>query len=210
MSSLHMARATNGILPLHFGADIIVKNTDQDSHWDFAREAVLPWFVRTHRRDEFRDSRRCPSPGYGYHGDACRMAAASPCSVSSASGVTTDYSPVPSPAGSFANSNHSPAVVDDLDSEEDPEPTKKRKSSARHSRPKLLSGTVTKEVQTKRRVAANARERKRMHSLNVAFDNLRKVVPGLSNGAKLSKYETLQMAQSYIQALSDLLKEPTA
>ena len=61
------------------------------------------------------------------------------------------------------------------------------------------------EVLKKRRLAANARERRRMNSLNLAFDHLRSVVPGLTNDQKLSKYETLQMAQSYIQALRDIL-----
>lgn len=63
-------------------------------------------------------------------------------------------------------------------------------------------------VVKKRRLAANARERRRMHGLNVAFDKLREVVPGPGVGAdrKLSKYETLQMAQSYINALSALLR----
>ncbi|XP_018496434.1 basic helix-loop-helix transcription factor amos-like [Galendromus occidentalis] len=60
-------------------------------------------------------------------------------------------------------------------------------------------------VMKKRRLAANARERRRMHSLNVAFDKLRDVVPSLGNDRKLSKFETLQMAQSYISALAELL-----
>lgn len=60
-------------------------------------------------------------------------------------------------------------------------------------------------VVKKRRLAANARERRRMHGLNVAFDKLRDVVPSIGEDRKLSKYETLQMAQSYITALSDLL-----
>lgn len=58
----------------------------------------------------------------------------------------------------------------------------------------------------KRRLAANARERRRMNSLNVAFDRLRQVVPSIGDDRKLSKYETLQMAQSYIAALNDLLE----
>ena len=60
-------------------------------------------------------------------------------------------------------------------------------------------------VQRKRRLAANARERKRMTSLNVAFDKLRKVIPSLGDNQQLSKYETLQMAQSYITALKEIL-----
>lgn len=61
-------------------------------------------------------------------------------------------------------------------------------------------------VMKKRRIAANARERKRMNSLNVAFDKLREIVPTLGPDHKLSKFETLQMAQTYINALSDLLE----
>lgn len=60
-------------------------------------------------------------------------------------------------------------------------------------------------VMKKRRLAANARERRRMHSLNVAFDSLRDVIPSLGNDRKLSKFETLQMAQTYIAALDDLI-----
>lgn len=44
-----------------------------------------------------------------------------------------------------------------------------------------------------------------MQSLNVAFDKLRTVLPSIGKDQQLSKYETLQMAQSYITALSDLL-----
>lgn len=62
------------------------------------------------------------------------------------------------------------------------------------------------EVMKKRRLAANARERRRMNSLNDAFDRLRDVVPSLGNDRKLSKFETLQMAQTYIAALHELLQ----
>lgn len=62
------------------------------------------------------------------------------------------------------------------------------------------------EIMKRRRVAANARERKRMNNLNDAFDRLRDVVPSLGNDRKLSKFETLQMAQSYINALNELLQ----
>lgn len=69
----------------------------------------------------------------------------------------------------------------------------------------LLSPPAAPEVMKKRRVAANARERRRMNSLNDAFDRLRDVVPSLGNDRKLSKYETLQMAQTYIAALNELI-----
>ncbi|XP_061601452.1 transcription factor atoh7 [Cololabis saira] len=63
------------------------------------------------------------------------------------------------------------------------------------------------ETTTRRRMAANARERKRMQGLNTAFDCLRKVVPQWGQDKKLSKYETLQMALSYIMALSRILTD---
>jgi len=63
------------------------------------------------------------------------------------------------------------------------------------------------EVMKKRRLAANARERRRMNSLNDAFDRLRDHVPSLGNDRKLSKFETLQMAQQYIAALHELLRD---
>jgi Helix-loop-helix DNA-binding domain len=65
---------------------------------------------------------------------------------------------------------------------------------------------VTDDILKKRRLAANSRERRRMNSLNDAFERLRDVVPSLGNDRKLSKFETLQMAQSYIAALNELLR----
>lgn len=63
------------------------------------------------------------------------------------------------------------------------------------------------ENAARRRMAANARERKRMQGLNTAFDCLRKVVPQWGQDKKLSKYETLQMALSYIMALNRILTD---
>ncbi|XP_041922118.1 protein atonal homolog 7 [Alosa sapidissima] len=63
------------------------------------------------------------------------------------------------------------------------------------------------ESASRRRMAANARERKRMQGLNTAFDCLRKVVPQWGQDKKLSKYETLQMALSYIMALNRILTD---
>lgn len=68
------------------------------------------------------------------------------------------------------------------------------------------SNSAAPEILKRRRLAANARERRRMNSLNDAFDKLRDVVPSLGNDRKLSKFETLQMAQTYIAALNELLK----
>lgn len=57
----------------------------------------------------------------------------------------------------------------------------------------------------RKRLAANARERRRMNGLNEAFDRLRGVVPAADDDRKLSKYETLQMARTYIVALHEML-----
>ncbi|XP_019730191.1 fer3-like protein [Hippocampus comes] len=64
---------------------------------------------------------------------------------------------------------------------------------------------AAERAQRRRRLAANARERRRMLGLNVAFDRLRSVIPQLQSDKKLSKSETLQMAQIYIATLSELL-----
>lgn len=77
-----------------------------------------------------------------------------------------------------------------------------RLASGGRRRGKYVNSTIVK----KRRLAANARERRRMQNLNKAFDRLRAYLPSLGNDRQLSKYETLQMAQSYITALYDLLQ----
>jgi len=82
---------------------------------------------------------------------------------------------------------------------------KKDRRKGKRSSVKLSSKSKGPVVVKRRRLAANARERKRMHSLNIAFDKLREVVPSLGGDSKLSKYETLQMAQQYIMALNELL-----
>ncbi|XP_055844225.1 basic helix-loop-helix transcription factor amos-like [Episyrphus balteatus] len=75
---------------------------------------------------------------------------------------------------------------------------------SRHNR---SSQPPSPTVLKKRRQAANARERKRMNGLNEAFDRLREVVPAPAIDQKLSKFETLQMAQTYIVALCELLEK---
>lgn len=62
------------------------------------------------------------------------------------------------------------------------------------------------EVRKKKRLAATAREGRRLNILNDAFERLREVVPSLGNDRKLSKFETLQIAQTYIGALHELLQ----
>ncbi|XP_012276282.1 neurogenic differentiation factor 6-B-like [Orussus abietinus] len=78
--------------------------------------------------------------------------------------------------------------------------------SPRRGRRRSRDVPPSPSVLKRRRLAANARERRRMSGLNDAFDKLREVVPSLDADHKLSKFETLQMAQTYIAALCDLLE----
>ncbi|XP_030649848.1 neurogenic differentiation factor 2-like [Chanos chanos] len=117
-----------------------------------------------------------------------------------------------------AQNAHSGMGLDEEEDEEDPEdeddgdedlvaggddsgdrprkrgPKKRKMTAARLERSKM------------RRLKANARERMRMHDLNSALDNLRKVVPCYSKTQKLSKIETLRLAKNYIWALSEILR----
>ncbi|XP_063300866.1 neurogenic differentiation factor 4 [Pelobates fuscus] len=88
---------------------------------------------------------------------------------------------------------------DDEEEEEDGEKPKKRG-------PKKKKMTKARMERFRvRRVKANARERSRMHGLNDALDNLRRVMPCYSKTQKLSKIETLRLARNYIWALSEVL-----
>ncbi|CAG10868.1 unnamed protein product, partial [Tetraodon nigroviridis] len=145
------------------------------------------------------------------------------CAAHAASSEYLQHSPCPS-TGSYQD-NGSP------DSQSHPSPPSYRKTAKSSSSIKVrdlcrLKGAVAgpevdtsarqrapsskpiNGVQKQRRVAANARERRRMHGLNHAFDELRSVIPAFDNDKKLSKYETLQMAQIYINALAELLQGP--
>lgn len=59
------------------------------------------------------------------------------------------------------------------------------------------------------RLGATVRERNRMHMLNDAFDELRKVVPksNLGEHQKLSKIATLRLAIRYISSLTKTLRD---
>ncbi|XP_056629898.1 fer3-like protein [Diorhabda carinulata] len=81
-----------------------------------------------------------------------------------------------------------------------------RRSSRGRRKILIRDRPTSPTIMKKRRLAANARERRRMNGLNEAFDRLREVIPSLDAEHKLSKFETLQMAQTYISALRELLE----
>ncbi|NWW79466.1 NDF4 factor, partial [Climacteris rufus] len=103
---------------------------------------------------------------------------------------------------SLAQENHS-AQEDEEEEEEEEEDGEKPKRRG----PKKKKMTKARlERFRARRVKANARERTRMHGLNDALDNLRRVMPCYSKTQKLSKIETLRLARNYIWALSEVLE----
>ncbi len=92
----------------------------------------------------------------------------------------------------------------DSEDEQPPVMCKPKKQHIQRNAPSLQS------IQKERRIAANARERRRMNSINSAFDRLRSVLPQLDGGRKMSKYEALQMAQQYIKCLDTILNGPSS
>ena len=68
---------------------------------------------------------------------------------------------------------------------------------------------ITVEQKKMKRVAANSRERRRMHTVNSAFDKLRELVPTYPTNRKLSKIDTLRLACAYIEDLTALLRNPS-
>merc|ERR1719350_1347307 len=60
------------------------------------------------------------------------------------------------------------------------------------------------------RRAANIRERRRMFSLNEAFDRLRSKVPTFAYEKRLSRIETLRLAITYINFMDELLASPVS
>lgn len=110
----------------------------------------------------------------------------------------------------YCNNNNKSDYEEKVKEEQAATSTTKKRGRGRGRRKAVDSGgkatPASPMIMKKRRLAANARERKRMNGLNEAFDKLRDVVPAIHEEHKLSKFETLQMAQSYIRALCDLLE----
>ena len=71
-------------------------------------------------------------------------------------------------------------------------------------------GTVKRKrrINRRQRLAANQRERRRMVSMNSAFEALRQTIPTLPYEKKLSRIQTLRLAMDYINVMSDILQGP--
>ncbi|XP_058026899.1 neurogenic differentiation factor 4 [Ahaetulla prasina] len=96
-------------------------------------------------------------------------------------------------------------INDENDSVEEEEEEDNGKPKRRGPKKKKMTKARLERFRA-RRVKANARERTRMHGLNDALDNLRRVMPCYSKTQKLSKIETLRLARNYIWALSEVLE----
>ncbi|EHH15090.1 hypothetical protein EGK_01133 [Macaca mulatta] len=83
--------------------------------------------------------------------------------------------------------------------------------SSAHSDPESLGGTDTKVLRRRRRATAKyrsahaTRERIRVEAFNLAFAELRKLLPTLPPDKKLSKIEILRLAICYISYLNHVL-----
>ena len=75
-------------------------------------------------------------------------------------------------------------------------------TATKWQRKRAYEMTLPLHIRQKRRLDANARERKRMTSLNTAFQKLRAILPNHHRDKPLSKMEALQLAQNYIKELS--------
>ncbi|XP_041478502.1 pancreas transcription factor 1 subunit alpha-like [Lytechinus variegatus] len=64
--------------------------------------------------------------------------------------------------------------------------------------------------QVRQRQAANLRERKRMSSINDAFEGLREHIPTLPYEKRLSKVDTLRLAIGYINFLAEMIENEGA
>ncbi|XP_076460524.1 uncharacterized protein LOC143293507 [Babylonia areolata] len=81
-----------------------------------------------------------------------------------------------------------------------------------HHHPAASASSRSETKSRKRRVptvaqrrAANIRERRRMFSLNEAFDRLRRRIPTFAYEKRLSRIETLRLAISYIGFMSEIV-----
>ncbi|XP_009999676.1 PREDICTED: neurogenic differentiation factor 4 [Chaetura pelagica] len=98
-----------------------------------------------------------------------------------------------------------PDSIEEEEEEEEEEEDDREKPKRRGPKKKKMTKARLERFRA-RRVKANARERTRMHGLNDALDNLRRVMPCYSKTQKLSKIETLRLARNYIWALSEVLE----
>ena len=120
--------------------------------------------------------------------------------------LSPPYTPSPAaassvPAPEAAEAAASPSFAFSPGSCPSTSPGPHRTSSSASRLPKI----PPLEVLQQRRLAANARERKRANKINFAFARLRRALPGFTE-REISKFEAIQLARDYIAQLSQLLE----
>ncbi|CAJ0925768.1 unnamed protein product [Ranitomeya imitator] len=103
---------------------------------------------------------------------------------------------------SFSSSSSGGFPYDCGDGGCDLSPGMKGSSSAAKRRRRIRSEMEMQQL----RQAANVRERRRMQSINDAFEGLRSHIPTLPYEKRLSKVDTLRLAIGYINFLSELVQ----
>ena len=110
---------------------------------------------------------------------------------------------------SLENTNYVGEYFDKLDLESLEDEVTGDQASSEDGNNNLTKSTFRPEAtgkhKSRKRLSANARERKRMNKINYGYDKLRRVLPGANE--KFSKMEALQAAQSYILYLRKLLEK---
>ncbi|WKY07146.1 hypothetical protein Q1695_006953 [Nippostrongylus brasiliensis] len=81
------------------------------------------------------------------------------------------------------------------------------KREKRKYRCRKRSPATIERARVVRRDKANARERRRMNSLNDALEHLRTILPSVPDEPKMTKIETLRVAQGYITYLASVLSD---
>ncbi|CAB3225108.1 unnamed protein product [Arctia plantaginis] len=84
--------------------------------------------------------------------------------------------------------------------------TPRRRSDYRRMNRRRSSSLRCPQQQIQQRQAANLRERRRMQSINDAFEGLRAHIPTLPYEKRLSKVDTLKLAIGYISFLGELVR----
>lgn len=126
---------------------------------------------------------------------------------------SVSYSPTLGAAGSpktlCAGSTYSPPVWAGLTSGTGPwDPLGKPIEGLLHTSDVMGQQQTPKrkrKTTPQQRQAANVRERRRMCSLNSAFDRLRRRVPSFPHEKRLSRIQTLRLAIMYISFMTELL-----
>ncbi|GMT24804.1 hypothetical protein PFISCL1PPCAC_16101, partial [Pristionchus fissidentatus] len=97
------------------------------------------------------------------------------------------------------------AQADSSDNDENEAKTTTAPRQKRKYRCRVRSPSTIERAKRTRRDKANARERRRMNSLNDALECLRTVLPQPGEEPKMTKIETLRFAQQYIRYLTGAL-----